>query len=68
MTKTLNLSEKVIQRTDKSITRSRYKTTSFTLLKDDYDKFKSACAEVHRTPSIVIREMILIFIEETKTK
>lgn len=62
----MNLMEKIIKRTDKSISRGRYKTTSFTLLKEDYAKFVDACKKSKRTPSVVLREMVMIFIEESK--
>jgi hypothetical protein len=58
------LREKIIKRTDKSISDDRYVTTSFTLLKEDYVLFKATCKTMKRKPSVVLREMILIVIEE----
>lgn len=60
----MSLSSQVLKRTEKSISDSRYKTTSFTLLKADYVKFQAACKKAKRKPSVVLREMVLIFIEE----
>lgn len=62
----MQLREKILSRTDKSISNNRYKTTSFTLLKEDYGRFKAACKKSKRMPSIVLREFVLIFIEETE--
>lgn len=62
----MNLKDKIIKRTDKSISRGRYKTTSFTLLKEDYAAFIAACKKSNRTASVILREMVMIFIEESK--
>lgn len=60
-----NLKQRILKRTDKAIYKTRYKTTSFTLLREDYAKFVETCKANKRTPSTILREMVLIFIEDS---
>lgn len=64
----MSLADKILERTEKMRDESLYKTTSFTLLKTEYARFKAACKKAKRTPSAVLREMVLIFIEEIGEK
>ena len=62
----MNLKEKILNRTDEDRDASLFKTTSFTLFKADYEKFRDACKKAKRSPSVVLREMASIFIEESE--
>lgn len=62
----MNFKEVVLKRTEKTISEGRYKTTSFTLLKEDYETFLKVCKKEKRKPTAIIREMILIFIEQAR--
>lgn len=62
----MSLKDKVLKGTQKVRRKADYKTTSFTLLKSDYEQFKAACKKSERMPSDVLREMALIFVRESK--
>lgn len=61
------LTRQVLDRTKKLDSKNQYKTTSFTLLKQDHLEFKAACKKLDRMPSEVLREMVLIFVEGSRT-
>jgi hypothetical protein len=51
----------VLDDTKNSISHDRYKTTSFTLLKEDYQAFNDACKKSKRKPSEVLRSLAKLF-------
>lgn len=61
MKKAKELYDLILNETEKSISHNRYKTTSFTLLKEDHEAFNSACKKAKRKPSEVLRAMVLAF-------
>ena len=60
------LTESVFNKTAKLINKDNYKTTSFTLLKEDYSDFVKVCSKLNKTPSAVLRALIQTLIEENK--
>lgn len=53
---------KVISETEKTFHKDRFHTTSFTMMKKDYDRFQAVCKRNKRKPSVVIRCLIELFI------
>jgi predicted DNA-binding protein len=60
----MRLSDQIAKRTEKFRDAALFKTTSFTLLKADYTRFKSACKKLNRKPSVVLRELVTMFIND----
>ncbi len=58
------MTDKLLARMKRVPRKQNYKTTSFTMLRADYEAFIKLCDRLDHTPSVVLREFVLLFIEE----
>lgn len=58
-----NIRYQVSLLTDPKRDNSKYKTTSFTLLKSTYEDFIKICNTENRIPSDVLRELVNLYID-----
>jgi len=62
----MKYTEKILLKTTKEPRGKNYKTTSFTLLKEDYILFKNVCQSLDRSPSSVLRALVKQLIEDAQ--
>ena len=63
----MKLTTKILEKTKQKRIAEDFHTTSFTIKKTEYANFKEACKKLNTRPSEVLRELILLFIEENET-